>query len=229
MNSSKTSGTIRRHTKATKQVACGQKHANHPYEPYVYHAACVEHQMWWRSPKLFAAAVVAAVVAIAGLTSTLVLVPELTADSAKLVFVPFAKSRTSPTLGEVEFQSRCKNAQSLVSAGDVQKGLSEFRKAEALPNVSSKLKAELFNDMAIALHQTGQKRDAVRYLEKAIREDASLVSARSNLSMILLELGDNDRASAVLNEAVRLEPKNGCLVNRLLKLTGTRKISMTTK
>ena len=227
MNSSKTSAAPRRHTNDKKQATtCSSKHADHPYEPYVNHAACIAHQMWWRSPKLFGAAVVSVLVATVGLTSTILLLPELTADSTKLVFAPLPTSSASPRQPQAEFQSLCKSGQALVNAGKMTEGLNQFKKAEALKDIDGKSKAELFNDMAIALHQTGQQRDSVRYLERAIQADPTLISARNNLALVLIDIGDNDRASAVLHEAARLQPKNLSVLNRLLRLTGDSKISM---
>jgi hypothetical protein len=182
------------------------------YHPYVNHAACVEHQLWWRNPTLAGAAVVASVLALLGLTSVFLLVP-----NHQLAFVPFAEPSGVHMQAENEFQSLCAHGQSDVSSGRVEAGLSKFKKAEGIANVSDKLKAELFNDIAITLHASGKGSTSATYLLKAVNADPNLIAARSNLALILLESGEKQKA---------IKPSNSCLVHRLAELNSSSKLSM---
>jgi tetratricopeptide (TPR) repeat protein len=191
------------------------------YHPYVNHAACVEHQMWWRNPTLAGAAVVASILASIGLTSVFLLVP-----NHQLAFVPFAEPSGLHKQAENEFQLLCTQGQSDVTNGRVEAGLGKFKKASGIATVSDKLKAELFNDIAITLHASGRRTTSAEYLEKAVSADPDLIAARSNLALILLELGQKQKAIKVLEEAIKLQPSNNCLVHRLAELNSSSKLSM---
>jgi hypothetical protein len=191
------------------------------YHPYVNHAACVKHQLWWHNPALVAATLVSSVVAFIGLTSTFMLTP-----SQRLAFVPFSEPSGVHQQAENEFQSMCTHGQGEVTRGRIEAGVSEFKRAEAIENVNDKLKAELFNDIAITLHASGKSSVAAEYLEKAVTADPGLIAARSNLALVLLEQGDKKKAIKVLEEAIRLQPSNSCLAHRLSDLNDSSKLSL---
>jgi tetratricopeptide (TPR) repeat protein len=150
------------------------------------------------------------------LTSVFLLVP-----NHQLAFVPFAEPTGLHKQAENEFQSLCKQGQSDVTNGRVEAGLSKFKRASKLAEVSDKLKAELYNDIAITLHARGESSTSAEYLEKAVGADPGLIAARSNLALILLESGQKQKAIKVLEEAVKLKPSNNCLVHRLAELNGS--------
>jgi tetratricopeptide (TPR) repeat protein len=191
------------------------------YHPYVNHAACVEHQLWWRNPTLASAAVVASALALVGLTSVLLLLP-----NHQLAFVTFAEPSGLHKEAETEFQSLCESGQSDMTNGRVEAGLSKFKKAESIANVSNKLRAELFNDIAITLHASGKSSKSAEYLRKAVSADPNLIAARSNLALVLLESGEKQKAIQVLEDALKLQPSNSCLVHRLAELSSLSKLSM---
>ncbi len=191
------------------------------YHPYVNHAACIEHQLWWRNPALFGAAILCTCIALLGFTATFMLTP-----SHQMAVVPFAETPNLHRQAESEFQSLCSRGQSDISCGRLESGIHELRKAELIKDVDGKLKAELFNDIAITLHASGKSATSTEYLEKAVIADPKLIAARSNLAIVLLERGEKEKAIKVLEDALKLQPSNSCLAHRLSNLNGSAKLSM---
>ena len=179
------------HKRATKRhnAGCQAKSCAPSYHPYVNHAACVEHRQWWQSPPLMGLATLSAVGAIVSLSSTLGIAPELKPDS-RLSVSSFSNLKGIGNLNETQFQAASKRGQDLINRGQLQAGIDEYRKAASFPNVTPKLMAGLYNDLAIALHQSGKTRESLHYLEKAVQIDDKLVAARNNLAIVRQEINE---------------------------------------
>jgi tetratricopeptide (TPR) repeat protein len=189
MQASKTSLAPQKRATSKHNAGCTSKSCAPSYHPYVNHAACVEHRQWWHSPPLMALAALSATVAVVGLASTLGIAPDLKTDS-HMAMSSFSKTEGLGGLADTQFEAASKKCQDLINRGQLKAGIDEYRKAAALPNVTPKQMAELYNDLAIALHQCGKTRDSLHYLEKAVRIDDKLVAARNNLALVRQELSD---------------------------------------
>lgn len=188
MKASKTSLAFKKHATGRHTASCATKHCAPSYHPYVNHAACVEHRQWWQSPQLIAIAALSAILAVGGITSTLGIMPDLKPEN-HLVLAPFIKDASCDLPSASQFEAVSKRGQELINQGQLQAGIDEYRKAAALPNITPKRMAELYNDLAIALHQCGKSRESLHYLEKAVKIDDKLVAARNNLEMVRQEVG----------------------------------------
>jgi Flp pilus assembly protein TadD len=87
---------------------------------------------------------------------------------------------------------------------DFKRARDDLMKAVALDSKN----AEAHDDLGVALAQLGKYEDAVGHFIKSKTLDPSYQKAHHNLAMILYMIGDLDNALPVVNDALRLAPKN---------------------
>ena len=89
--------------------------------------------------------------------------------------------------------------------GRTELALEEFRRAVELSHDSPPV---AFNNLGVALDQTGRREEAVRYFERAIAVSPNFLEARRNLVSVLLRVDRIDEAAVHLREIVRLDPQD---------------------
>jgi tetratricopeptide (TPR) repeat protein len=92
--------------------------------------------------------------------------------------------------------------------GDLDKAVTMYRKAELECDAKNPARAELLNDLGVALTASGNNEEAARYLKEAIELNPSLIAAYNNLAISQMLAGDKASAVATLEEAVRIQPQN---------------------
>src|SRR5579864_5937955 len=93
--------------------------------------------------------------------------------------------------------------ESLLSSGDVDAAIQEFREAVNLEPKNSQNHFEL----GVALRRRGQLDDAISEYRQAIRLEPGLAEAHANIGTILQSQGDYAQAISEYRQAIRLQPK----------------------
>jgi len=190
------------------------------YHPYVNHAACLEHRFWWREPAMLWGAFVASSLAVISLSSAFLFGAGLDSKpEAQIAPSSIARLFDARSLSyEQRFCALCHEGENLIRAGETARGLNIVGSAETIRGVSHDVKAAMYNDIAIALHGAGRQMESISYLKKAIQADPHLLVAHNNLAMVMMDLGQTDKAAAALQDASKLHPFNVGIANQLSKL-----------
>ncbi len=192
------------------------------YQPYINHAACLEHRSWWREPTIVWGAIVAFSLATVSLSCVFVFASSLESKPDEQIHSTWLLNlfdRRS-VQDEKVFWGLCHSGEGLIRRGNTSKGLEIVRQAEAMLNIKDQVRAAMFNDIAIALHSVGQRAESISYLKKAIQADPHLLVAHNNLAMIMIDLGEMDKAAQVLKDASKQHPSNSGIANKLSRLRG---------
>jgi tetratricopeptide (TPR) repeat protein len=123
-------------------------------------------------------------------------------------------------LRQSEFRALYKHGQELVRDGKLEPGIKHYQQAEHLTGVDGKSQAELYNDMAVAQHAAGREEESIRYFQRAIEADPSMVTAYNNLAMAFMQQGEYDKARGTLKCAAKVEPNNDCALKQLRRFFG---------
>jgi tetratricopeptide (TPR) repeat protein len=193
-----------------------------PYQSWMNHAACLQHRGWWRDPKLLVTFLALAITAVLGSSYAFVSSGDVSSSEKLSSFVPlFSRSNFSGgDLRQSEFRALYRHGQELVRDGRLEPGIRHYQQAERLTGVDGKSQAELYNDMAVAHHAAGRENESIRYFQRAIEADPSMVAAYNNLAMAFMQQGEFDKARGTLKCAAKVEPNNDCAIKRLRRFFG---------
>jgi tetratricopeptide (TPR) repeat protein len=192
------------------------------YQSWMNHAACLQHRGWWRDPKLLVTFFALAITAVLGSSYAFVFSGDMASPEKLSSFIPLL-SRSNFSGGDLrqnEFRALYRHGQELVRDGRLEPGIKHYEQAERLTGVDGKSQAELYNDMAVAHHAAGREKESIRYFQRAIEADPSMVAAYNNLAMAFMQQGEFDKARGTLKCAAKLEPNNDCAVKRLRRFFG---------
>ncbi|HEY9678154.1 MAG TPA: tetratricopeptide repeat protein [Drouetiella sp.] len=93
-------------------------------------------------------------------------------------------------------------------AGDLDRAVNMYKKAEQECDPKNPARAELLNDLGVALTAAGKNDEASRYLKEAIQLNPSLIAAYNNLAISQMLSGDKASALMTLDDAVKAQPQN---------------------
>ena len=93
-------------------------------------------------------------------------------------------------------------------SGDLEQAVSMYKKAELECDLKNPARAELLNDLGVALTASGKNEEAARYLKEAIQLNPSLIAAYNNLAISQMLAGDRSSAMSTLEEAIKIQPQN---------------------
>jgi len=133
-----------------------------------------------------------------------------TADSV----LPFHVHRRSPAAASNVHAEARKTALS----GDMDRAVSMYKKAVLECDEKNPARAELLNDLGVALTASGNNDEAACYLKEAIQLNPSLIAAYNNLAVSQMLSGDKASAVSTLEEAVRIQPQNEYAALRLKRM-----------
>ena len=192
------------------------------YQAWMNHAACLEHREWWRDPKVLVTFFALAITAVLGSSYAYVFSGDISSAEKLPSIIPrISRSNFSPQdLRESEFRALHRRGQELIRDGRVALGIKHYQQAEHLTGVDAKSQAELYNDMAVAQHAVGKEEESIRYFQKAIEADPSMVAAYNNLAMAFMQQGELDKAKGALKSAAKIKPENDCAISRLRRFFG---------